>query len=444
MLRLSKDLNSGETMKTNVFFSACQHDCSDNCSILSKIESGKAVSVQGNPDHTFTRGTLCGKVSNYLDRVYSKDRILHPMARVGQKGSSSFERVTWEEALNLIRDKFTEAIERDGSESILPYSYLGHQGLLNGLHCGDRFFNKIGATIGERTFCNSTASKAFSMVAGPTGGLDPESFKHSRLIIIWGMNLLSTSIHHGRIVLDAVKNGAKLVVIDPITTSIAKKADIHLRPRPGTDVVLALSIANFIIQNNLADGEYLENHTIGFSEFSERANNYDTDTASEITGVLKSDIELVASLISEEKVVSIRTGVALERNANGGDAIRSIAALPALIGAWRYVGGGIFQHPQGTFPINRGKLARPDFAEAGRRAVNLFDLAEALDPDATKPISCLFVYNSNPVITSANQTKLLANLSKHGLFTVVSEVFYTDTCDFADLILPATRSVRTR
>ena len=168
MLRLKKDLNSGETMKANVFFSACQHDCSDNCSILSNIESGKAVSVQGNPDHTFTRGTLCGKVSNYLDRVYSKDRILHPMARVGQKGSSSFERVTWEEALNLIRDKFTEAIERDGSESILPYSYLGHQGLLNGLHCGDRFFNKIGATIGERTFCNSTASKAFSMVAGPT------------------------------------------------------------------------------------------------------------------------------------------------------------------------------------------------------------------------------------------------------------------------------------
>ena len=438
MLRLLKDLNSGETMKANVFFSACQHDCSDNCSILSNIESGKAVSVQGNPDHTFTRGTLCGKVSNYLDRVYSKDRILHPMARVGQKGSSSFERVTWEEALNLIRDKFTEAIERDGSESILPYSYLGHQGLLNGLHCGDRFFNKIGATIGERTFCNSTASKAFSMVAGPTGGLDPESFKHSRLIIIWGMNLLSTSIHHGRIVLDAVKNGAKLVVIDPITTSIAKKADIHLRPRPGTDVVLALSIANFIIQNNLADGEYLENHTLGFPEFSERASTYDTDTASEITGVLKSEIERVGSLISEEKVVAIRTGVALERNANGGDAIRSIAALPALIGAWRYVGGGIFQHPQGTFPINRRKLARPDFAEAGRRAVNLFDLAEALDPDATKPISCLFVYNSNPVITSANQTKLLANLSKHGLFTVVSEVFYTDTCDFADLILPAT------
>ena len=236
-------------MKANVFFSACQHDCSDNCAILSKIESGIAVSVQGNPDHTFTRGTLCGKVSNYLERVYSEDRILYPMARIGQKGSSSFERITWEDALNLISDKFTEAIERDGSESILPYSYLGHQGLLNGLHCGDRFFNKIGATIGERTFCNSTASKAFSMVAGPTGGLDPESFKHSRLIIIWGMNLLSTSIHHGRIVLDAVKNGAKLVVIDPITTSIAKKADIHLRPRPGTDVVLALSIANFIIQN---------------------------------------------------------------------------------------------------------------------------------------------------------------------------------------------------
>ena len=163
------------------------------------------------------------------------------MARVGQKGSPSFERVSWEEALKLVRDKFTETIERNGSQSILPYSYLGHQGLLNGLHCGDRFFNKIGAAIGERTFCNSTASKAFSMVAGPTGGLDPESFKHSSLIIIWGMNLLSTSVHHGRIVLDAVKNGAKLVVIDPITTSIAKKADIHLRPRPGTDVVLAQS-----------------------------------------------------------------------------------------------------------------------------------------------------------------------------------------------------------
>ena len=189
-------------MKSDVFFTACQHDCSDNCAILSKVESGKAISIEGNPSHSFTRGTLCGKVKNYLERVYSEDRLLHPMVRINKKGSSNFERISWDEALGKIRDEFTVAIEKEGRESILPYSYLGHQGLLNGLHCGDRFFNKLGATIGERTFCNSTASKAFSMVAGPTGGLDPESFKHSKVIMIWGMNLLATSIHHGRIVLD--------------------------------------------------------------------------------------------------------------------------------------------------------------------------------------------------------------------------------------------------
>ena len=425
-------------MHSKKFFSACQHDCSDNCAIISEIDSNKAVSVRGNPEHPFTRGVLCAKVKNYPDRVYSPERLLYPMRRVGRKGDGNYKRITWAMALKEIKDKFSNSIEKFGAESILPYSYLGHQGLLNGLHCGDSFFNKIGASIGERTFCNSTASKAFSMVAGPTGGLDPESFVHAKLIIIWGMNLFATSMHHGQIVREAIENGAKLVVIDPIKTITARKAHVHLRPRPGTDVALAMCVANYVIQNDLVDNEYIKNHTVGIEKFKLRAAKFDIVSTSGITGLQPKEIENFARLLACEKVIAIRTGVALERTSNGGDAIRAVAALPALIGAWNYRGGGIFQHPQATFPINRSALSNSHFVTKSRRAINLFDIANALGMTGSNKISCLFVYNANPVVTSANQSQLIEKLSRSDLFTVVSEIFHTDTCDYADIILPAT------
>ena len=322
-------------------------------------------------------------------------------------------------------------------ESILPCSYLGHQGLLNGLHCGDRFFNEIGASIGERTFCNATASKAFQLVAGPTGGLDPETFKFSDLIIVWGMNPIATSIHHSQFILEAKKKGAILVVIDPIKTDTAKRADYHISPRPGTDVVLAMALANILIQSRLVDLEYVFKHTQGFEEFSARAGEFNIEYASQVTGVNAKNIEKLSSLIAKHKAMAIRVGVGLERTENGGDAIRAIAALPALTGAWKVVGGGIFQNPQGTFPINRKALTNAHLVDENRPVINLFDIASALSANSHNPIHCLFIYNSNPVIAAADQTKLIRNLCREDLFIAVSEIFQTDTCAYADILLPA-------
>ena len=425
-------------MTKRTVYNACQHDCPDNCAMESIVENGKVQAVCGRKDHPFTRGSLCSKVKRYDQRVYSDERIMFPMRRIGAKGEGHFQRISWDEALDEISAKFRETITKYGAESILPCSYLGHQGLLNGLHCGDRFFNELGASIGERTFCNATASKAFQMVAGPTGGLDPESFAFSNLIIVWGMNPIATSIHHSQFILEAKKQGAILVVIDPIKTDTAKRADHHIRPRPGTDVVLAMALANILISSGLVDMEYVSKHTQDFEEFSARARDFDVEFASQVTGVSAQSIEHLSSLIAQHKAMAIRVGVGLERTENGGDAIRAIAALPALTGAWKVVGGGIFQNPQGTFPINRKALTNANLVEENRNVINLFDIASALSANIQNPIRCLFIYNSNPVIAAADQTKLIENLGRKDLFITVSEIFQTDTCAYADILLPAT------
>ena len=425
-------------MTKRIVYHACQHDCPDNCAMESIVENGKVLAVNGRKDHPFTRGSLCSKVKRYDQRVYSDERIMFPMRRIGAKGEGHFQRISWDEALDEISAKFKASIIKYGAESILPCSYLGHQGLLNGLHCGDRFFNELGASIGERTFCNATASKAFQLVAGPTGGLDPESFIFSTLIIIWGMNPIATSIHHSQFILEARKKGAILVVIDPVKTDTAKRADYHISPRPGTDVVLAMALANILIQSSLVDMEYVSKHTQGFEEFSARAREFDFEFASQITGVPAQSIEKLSSLIAQHKAMAIRVGVGLERTENGGDAIRAISALPALTGAWKVVGGGIFQNPQGTFPINRKALTNASLVEENRNVINLFDIASALSANNQNPIHCLFIYNSNPIIAAANQTKLIQNLCRSDLFVAVSEIFHTDTCAYADILLPAT------
>jgi len=431
-------------MTKRIVYHACQHDCPDNCAMESVVENDKVIAVNGRKDHPFTRGYLCSKVKRYDQRVYSDERIIFPMRRIGAKGEGHFQRISWNEALDEISANFRQSIIKYGAESILPCSYLGHQGLLNGLHCGDRFFNELGASIGERTFCNATASKAFQMVAGPTGGLDPESFAFSSLIIVWGMNPIATSIHHSQFILEAKKKGAILVVIDPIKTDTAKRADYHISPRPGTDVVLAMALANILIKNSLIDIEYVSKHTQGFEEFSARASEFDCEFASHVTGVPEQSINRLSRLIAKHRATAIRVGVGLERTQNGGDAIRAISALPALTGAWKVVGGGIFQNPQGTFPINRKALTNASLVEENRNVINLFDIASALSPNIQNPIHSLFIYNSNPVIAAANQTKLIKNLCRTDLFITVSEIFHTDTCAYADILLPAASQLEQR
>jgi len=431
------------TSEKSVVYGACPHDCPDTCSMLITVENGRAVKVEGHPDHPYTRGTLCGKVSDYLDRVYSPDRILYPMRRVGQKGSGQFERISWDAALDEITSRFKQIINDYGSEAIMPSSYLGHEGLLNGLTVGDAFFNRLGSTIAERTFCISCTSTAYLMTYGPTHGTDPDTFSHSQYIILWGCNALSTNVHLWPFIKEARKNGARLVVIDPVRTRTAQQADWHIPIRPGTDGALALGMMNVIINENLIDADYVENYTVGYEELKQRVNEYPPEQVSEITGIPVEDILTLAREYATTQPSVIRIGVALEKQAGGGQGVRAISCLPGLVGAWRHLGGGMLQAPMWPFPIRGEVVHRPNFIKPGTRVVNQWQLGRALTGELAldPPIKALFVYNCNPVTQSAEQDKIVAGLAREDLFTVVSEQFMTDTADYADIVLPSTTQV---
>jgi anaerobic selenocysteine-containing dehydrogenase len=431
------------TGERSMVYGACPHDCPDTCSMLVTVEKGRAIKVEGHPDHPFTKGTLCGKVNDYLDRVYSPDRVLYPMRRVGPKGSGQFERISWDTALDEIRDRFTQIVQNYGSEAIMPASYLGHEGLLNGLTVGDAFFNRLGATITERTFCISCTSVAYLMTYGPTHGTDPDTFKHSKYIILWGCNALSTNVHIWSFIQEARKNGAKLVSIDPVRTRTAQQSDWHLPIRPGTDAALALGMMNVIINENLIDDDYVENYTVGYEALKERVSQYPPEKVAEITGIPTEDIVTLAREYATTSPSVIRLGVALEKQAGGGQGIRAISCLPGLVGAWRHLGGGLLQAPMWAFPIRPEAVHHPEFIKSGTRTVNLWQLGRALTEEIPldPPIKALFVYNCNPITQAAEQDKIVAGLAREDLFTVVSEQFLTDTTDFADIVLPATTQV---
>lgn len=424
-----------------VVLGACPHDCPDTCAMLITVENGQATEVRGNPDHPFTRGTLCGKVSDYLDRVYSPDRVLYPMRRVGSKGSGQFERISWDAALDEITTRFQEVIAEYGAEAILPCSYLGHEGLLNGLTVGDAFFNRLGASIGERTFCISGTSTAWLMTYGATHGTDPDTFSHSKYIILWGCNVLSTNVHLWSFIQEARQKGAKLVVIDPVRTRTATQADWHIPVRPGTDGALALGLMHVIINENLIDADYVENYTVGFAELQERVSEFPPERVAEITGIPVEDILTLAREYAATQPSVIRLGVALEKQAGGGQGIRAICCLPALVGAWRHLGGGMLQAPMWPFPIRWEVVHRPNFIKPGTRVLNQWQIGQTLTEELDPPIKALFVYNCNPVTQSAEQDKIVQGLAREDLFTVVSEQFMTDTADYADILLPATTQV---
>jgi anaerobic selenocysteine-containing dehydrogenase len=430
--------NASERRK--VVRAACPHDCPDTCAMLVTVEDGLAVDVRGDPEHPFTRGGLCVKVNNYEQRVYSPERLLHPLKRSGPKGSGQFERIGWHEAMEAIRRRWTEIIDRFGATAILPYSYLGTEGILNGLNVGDAFFNKLGATISERTFCDSGSCTAYFMTIGPSPGMDPESFKHSKYIILWACNTISTNLHHWPFIAEAKDKGAKLVVIDPFKTRTAREADWHIPIRPGTDAALALSLMNVIIGEGLVDHDYVQNYTTGFDELKERVSAYPPDMVANITGIPAEDIRTLAREYATTQPSVIRIGVAIERHAGGGQTVRAAACLPALVGAWRRVGGGMLQLPIWAFPVKWENLMRPDWIKPGTRVLNQWRLGPALTSEEPldPPIKSLFVYNSNPAIVVPEQEKIIQGLESADLFTVVSEQFLTDTARYADIVLPAT------
>jgi anaerobic selenocysteine-containing dehydrogenase len=408
--------------------------------MVTTVRDGVAVGVRGNPDHPFTRGGLCVKVNDYEKRVYSPGRVLMPLRRAGPKGSGAFEPISWDAALAEIKARWTAIIDEDGAESILPYSYLGTQGTLNGLSVGDAFFNKLGAAVSERTFCDSGAITAFFMTCGPTAAIDPESFVHSRFIVLWAINTMSTNLHHWPFIAEARRRGAKIVVIDPVASRTAKAADWHIPIRPGTDAALALGMINVIIAEGLVDQDYVERYTVGFEGLKARAASFTPERVAEITGVSAEDVRSLARGYATTQPSVIRMGVAIERNPSGGNAVRALSCLPALVGSWRRCGGGIMHMPIWAFPVKWDAISRPDWIKPGTPVVNQWRLGQALTGELglRKPIRSLVVYNSNPMVVAPEQAKIEQGLMREDLFTVVSEQFVTDTARYADIVLPAT------
>ena len=417
----------------------CPHDCPDTCSMVFEVENGKLTSVKGNSEHPMTRGGLCVKLKDYEKRHYHPDRLLYPMRRTGPKGSGQFERISWDEALDEITTRWKAIIDEYGPQAIIPYSYLGHQGLVHGLNGGDAFFNKMGATVCERTFCGEGSCTAWLLTVGPTAGLDPESYIHSKYIVIWGCNSVSTNLHHWHIVKDAQKRGAKVVVIDPYRSRTAKEADWHIAPKPGTDGALAMAMMQVIIEEGLHDQDYIDNYTLGFTELSERVKTRTPEWAEAITGIAAEDIRQFAREYATTQPAAIRLGVALERNYGGGQAIRAVTCLPALTGAWRHVGGGATQFPVWEHPYKFDVICRPDLIPEGTRVINAIQIGRALNGEMSLdvPIKSMMCWNANPVTQAAETDKIVEGLMREDLFLVSAEHFLSDTASYADIVLPA-------
>lgn len=426
------------SMKT-IHHGACPHDCPDTCAMVFEVENGQLVKVRGNKSHPLTRGGLCVKLKDYEKRHYHPDRLLYPLRRTGAKGSQQFERTTWESALEEITSRWQSIITEHGAQAIVPYSYIGHQGLVHGLNSGDAFFNRMGATVTERTFCGEGSATAWLMTNGPSGGMDPESFRHSKLIIIWACNSVSTNVHHWHIVKEAQKRGAKVVVIDSYRSRTAKEADWHLAPKPGTDGALAMAMMNTIIGEDLYDHDYVDQYTTGFDELAERAHTRSPDWAAEVTGIPADKIRQLAREYATSDAAAIRIGVALERHHGGGQTIRAVSCLPSLTGAWRSVGGGIMGMTVWEHPYKFDAICRADWIPQGTRVINNLRLGRCLtnEPPAGPPIKSLMVWNTNPVTQAPESEKVIAGLMREDLFVVCADHFLSDTATYADIVLPA-------
>ena len=424
--------------------SVCALDCPDTCALLVNVDGdGHASRLRGDPGHPVTRGFLCGKVAQYLEREYSPQRLLYPQKRVGAKGEGKFERISWDEALDTIAEKLGAIAHEFGSESILPYSYAGTMGLLNGSGMDRRFFHRLGASRLDRTICSSTGGAALTATLGLRYGTEPEQFSHSKLILAWASNIHGTNVHLWPFVVEAKRNGAKLYVIDPIRTRTAALADRHFPINPGSDLALALGMMHVILREKLHDADYVARYTNGFEALEELARTYPPERAAALTGIAKEDIVELAREYATTRPSVIRVNYGVQRSERGGAAVRAIAALPALAGSWREVGGGLQLSTSQAFQFNRRGMEMPELQQQsplGREArlVNMSELGKALTQLDAPPVKAIVVYNSNPAAIAPNQNLVLRGFHRDDLFTVVLEQFQTDTADQADILLPAT------
>jgi anaerobic selenocysteine-containing dehydrogenase len=421
-----------------VVHAACPHDCPDTCALLVTVENGRAIKVEGAPDHPTTRGVLCTKVARYLERTYSGERVLHPLKRVGRKGEGRFERIGWDEALSTIAARFRKIVASpDGPQAIVPYSYAGTMGLLQYGSMDRRFFHKLGASLLDRTICATAGKAGYVATIGAAIGTDLEQFENAKLILIWGSNPIVSNLHLWSRVQEAKRRGAKLVAIDPYRSQTAEKCQAHLALLPGTDAALALSIMHVLIAENLLDDDYIARHTLGFDALSERVREYPPERGARITGLAVAEIVDLARDYGTIKPAAIRLNYGMQRHAGGAMAVRTVACLPALVGAWRDPAGGALLSSSGTYPVNTRALERPDLIWNAPRTINMSTIGDALH-HADPPIRAIYVYNSNPLAVAPESAKVAAGFARDDLFCVVHDVFQTDTADYADILLPAT------
>lgn len=422
--------------------SVCPYDCPDCCGLLITVEDGKAVCVAGDPEHAFTRGTLCPKMAHYERTVHSPKRIMTPLRRIGQKGEGRFSPIGWDEAIEEIARRWHGIIKEYGAEAILPYSYAGTMGTI-GYSAGHALFYALGATSLDRTICAPAKSRGYRDVMGATLPTAPQEAQHSDMIVLWSISMLATDIHFRHDIEMARKRGAKVYCIDTYRTKTADYADAFLCPRPGTDGALALAILHVLVRDGLADRAFLKEYVQGADELEQKVlPHYTPEAAAAITGVPAADIRAFAHAYGSARAPFIRLGSGQSRYVNGAMTSRLITCLPAFVGAYAKKGGGLLTSASGSHAFDKNIIRRPDLEQRGVRHINMCELGRALnDIDLTPPIKALYIYSSNPACTAPDQNQVLRGLQREDLFTVVHERFLTDTTRYADIVLPATTSL---
>ncbi len=425
-----------------IIHAACPHDCPDTCAMLIEVEDGRATKVSGDPNHPPTRGFLCTKVNRYLERTYSPERLLYPMKRAGKKGEGKFTRITWDEALDTIAARFKD-IAADNPESILPYSYAGTMGVVNGQSMDRRFFHRLGASLLARTICATAGAEAMKYTLGANFGTDSQNFHLAKLIVLWGTNTLTSNIHLWPEIKEAIDNGAKVIGIDPYRNETLDRVHQLIQIRPGTDAAFAFGVMNVILREGLEDKTYLEDHTLGFPELRNRIAEFPPARVADICGITADEVVTFAREYATTRPAAIRVNYGLQRHAGGGNAVRAIACLPAVIGSWREAGGGVLLSTGGLFNLNLTAVERPDLIQGNPRTINMSCLGDALT-NTVPPVRAIYVYNSNPAAVAPDQAKVMEGFLREDLFTVVHEHFQTDTADYADILLPATTQLEHR
>lgn len=427
-------------MSTMKVYGACPHDCPDTCGFITEVQDGRAVKLYADPENAITEGWLCAKVRPYLDHVYHPDRLKYPLRRInGKDEKGQFERISWDEALQEIASRWHEIIATYGAEAILPYSYSGTLGILNMGVASGRFWNRLGASQLERSICGAAAEQAVNWTLGVRKGVPYKHVLHSKLVIIWGHNPVSTAPHFMPFLRQAQKNGTQLIVIDPRRTRTAKGADWHITPKPSTDGALALGLLHVIVAEGLHDEAWLAEHTIGWERFVHTLDEYTPEIVARITGVPAADIVKLARLYATTKPSLLKFADGIQRHLNGGQTVRALCMLPAVTGQYGVLGGGLAYSASGYMPWDSEVIGKGSESPAPGHVVNMNRLGAALTGEVQNPpIKSLFVFGANPLAASPNAQLILQGLQRDDLFTVVHELFMTDTADYADIVLPAT------